>query len=87
MPKIKQCPHCGEVLVCKSCGERFTPELAGRRQRLTDLIQKDTLENLRKEAKAKRISINELLKQKTKVEDVEDAPSGKNHRRRASSDQ
>ena len=86
MPKIKECPHCNEVLICKSCDARFTPELIGRRRRLTDLIQDDIMEKLQKEAKDKRISINELLKQKTEKE-TEDAPAPKSHRRRASSDQ
>lgn len=81
MPKIKNCPHCQKVLYCKTCGERFTPDLGGK-TRLTTLVNEEVIRKLADEAKKEGVGINEFLKRK-----VCGKAAPKNSRRRAGADQ
>lgn len=77
MPKIKKCPHCNQVLLCKACGVRFTPVLGGK-PKLKTMVDPDTLERLREEAKREGVTINAYLKKH-----LGNVPPPKNSRRRA----
>jgi len=83
MPKIKTCPNCNQVLFCKACGKRYTPELKGKK-RLRDMVDVDTVKALAEEAQRKGISLRELLARKAKGQDGE---VHNTRRRRAAADQ
>lgn len=82
MPKIKTCPHCNQVLICKSCGRRYTPDLGGRK-RLRDMVDVDTIKALTAEAESKGLSLREFLARKASGKDE----ASVNRRRRAAADQ
>jgi len=83
MPRIKSCPHCEQVLFCKACGNRYTPDLGGK-TRLSTLVNEEVIRRLTEEARKEGIGINEYLKRKTKPTILS---IGKNSRRRAGADQ
>jgi len=81
MPKVKACPYCEQVLFCKSCGKRYTPDLGGKK-RLITLVNEEVIRKLTEDARKEGIGINEYLKRKTGH-----ASPRKNSRRRAGADQ
>jgi len=82
MPKIKTCPHCSEVLVCKACERRVTPDFRRTRARLTDLVDEKLITELRTQAREKGVSINVLLAQRLQKEEKDAKPKTSKSNRR-----
>lgn len=72
MGRIKVCRVCGEVLHCKICGERQTPEAPDWKRVLLQLTPEQK-EQVEQEAAGIGISVNELIRRRIMGDD--DNPS------------
>lgn len=63
MGRIKKCRVCEEILYCKSCGERQTPEAPDWQQVLLR-IRPEKKAALEKQAKKEGITMNEFIRRR-----------------------
>lgn len=63
MPKVKKCPHCGNVLFCRACGQRVTPSFVRgpRKKVLATYLAEAEISALKEMARESGLSLSEFV--------------------------